>query len=245
MAKSPRKTTGIKPRGAASSRKRSEQRRLSRAENRAARRAAIIAAAVRLFSTRAYDDVSIDDIAEEARVAHGLISYYFDGKRQLLAAALTYLSDEFLEFQSPRPDEVTPSDRIRGFLHRHFQYVRERPAQYRLLMSNSHADGALRIELDEARTAVLISALGCPPPPSPLVHASLKGWAGFLLRVTECWLNDTRLDLDEIVDLSIHVLVAASEIAAGQRFDDATVVAALERTSHTDLALLQAREKAS
>jgi len=49
--------------------------------SRFGRREQLVVAALRLFSERPYEDVSIDDIANEANVAHGLLSYYFGGKR--------------------------------------------------------------------------------------------------------------------------------------------------------------------
>ena len=47
------------------------------------RRRQIIEAARRLFATRDYTSVSMQDIAEEAGVARGLLNHYFGSKREL------------------------------------------------------------------------------------------------------------------------------------------------------------------
>lgn len=48
----------------------------------------LIDAAAELFRQRPYDQVSIDDIAEQAGVTRGLIGHYFDKKRNLYVAVI-------------------------------------------------------------------------------------------------------------------------------------------------------------
>lgn len=48
-----------------------------------ARREQILAAAVRLFGERSYDEVSTTDLAQAAGVARGLLNHYFGTKRDL------------------------------------------------------------------------------------------------------------------------------------------------------------------
>ena len=91
------------------------------------RRALMIDAAVELFSTTPYEDISVDTVCERAGVAHGLVSYYFGGKRGLLAAAVVQAWNELIEHARPRNDELTAAQRLRGYLHRHFEYVRRHP----------------------------------------------------------------------------------------------------------------------
>lgn len=51
-------------------------------------RARILDAASRLFADHGYEQTTLSAVAEEAGVATGLVSYYFAGKRGLLAAVL-------------------------------------------------------------------------------------------------------------------------------------------------------------
>ena len=50
------------------------------------RRAKIIRAAIRVFATKGYNEVSVDDITKDARCSHGLFYHYFDNKAEILAA---------------------------------------------------------------------------------------------------------------------------------------------------------------
>jgi AcrR family transcriptional regulator len=52
------------------------------------RRRQIIAVAQELFAERSYSDVSTTDIAREAGVTHGLLTYHFGSKRNLYLAVL-------------------------------------------------------------------------------------------------------------------------------------------------------------
>jgi len=53
-----------------------------------AKRAELLAAAARSFATRAFDEVSMDDIAADAGVAKGLLFYYFGSKRRCYLAVI-------------------------------------------------------------------------------------------------------------------------------------------------------------
>jgi AcrR family transcriptional regulator len=48
-----------------------------------ARRAELLHAGEAVFTSKPYDDVSIEDIAEAAGVSKNLLYHYFSGKRQL------------------------------------------------------------------------------------------------------------------------------------------------------------------
>ena len=52
------------------------------------RRAQLLTLARQAFSDRSYDDVSIDDLAREAKISKGLLYHYFPTKRDLYVAGL-------------------------------------------------------------------------------------------------------------------------------------------------------------
>ncbi|MCS7125736.1 MAG: TetR/AcrR family transcriptional regulator [Aigarchaeota archaeon] len=51
----------------------------------------IIKAAIELFSTRSYSDVSIDDIASRAKVSKGAVFHYFSSKIDLAEAVMKHI----------------------------------------------------------------------------------------------------------------------------------------------------------
>ena len=57
----------------------------------------IVRAAFRLFRERAYDEVTMEEVAREAGVSKGALFYYFPGKYELAKAAVEYAFHRFLE----------------------------------------------------------------------------------------------------------------------------------------------------
>jgi AcrR family transcriptional regulator len=77
----------------------------TQAERSEATRAALIAAARRLFAERGYAAVGTEEIVREAGVTRGALYHHFDGKRELLRAAYEQLESELsAQFAS----EITP-----------------------------------------------------------------------------------------------------------------------------------------
>ncbi|KHL00831.1 TetR/AcrR family transcriptional regulator [Sinomonas humi] len=75
------------------------------------RRAAIVAAATRLFAEDGYDGVSLRQIAREAGVDAALVHHYFDGKDDLFAASVALPIDP--EALLADIDEQAPAERGR------------------------------------------------------------------------------------------------------------------------------------
>lgn len=195
------------------------------------RRDALVLAAVELFVERPYDEVSIDDLAGAAGVAHGLVSYHFNGKRALFSAAVEYVSDEFLAYcQQPLSDDASRVDHARAALRLHFEYVRRHPARFRLLLPNGQVDPSLQTRLSQSRAEAFADSIGCPSEPPTLIGAGLRGWVVFLDGVTQVWYDDRQLELDDVVELCFQTLVSIVAIATGFRHDLPTVFAAIAET---------------
>jgi len=83
----------------------------SQAERSEATRAAIIAAARRLFAERGYAAVGTEEIARDAGVTRGALYHHFDGKRELMRAVYEQLeaelSAEFAAGVTPGADPLT------------------------------------------------------------------------------------------------------------------------------------------
>src|SRR2546429_2049144 len=58
------------------------------------RRQALINAALKLFNTHLYDEVSVDDIAAEAGMSRPLVYHYYGGKAGVFISALRQTGDD-------------------------------------------------------------------------------------------------------------------------------------------------------
>lgn len=86
--------------------------------------AALIEAAVDLFSQGIPALVSVRDIAAHANVNHGLVHQYFGSKDALVAATIEYLARERAAIVERAPDEATAVHAALRFQHEYPAYTR-------------------------------------------------------------------------------------------------------------------------
>ncbi len=80
-------------------------------------KAAIIAAARKLFAKRGIATVSIRDIAKAAGVSHGLVQQYFGNRKRLVAAIIRNEIEQFGASALP-PEESGPGQELEEVRHR-------------------------------------------------------------------------------------------------------------------------------
>lgn len=182
-------------------------------DQRGNRRSRLVTAALKLFSVRPYDSVYIDDIADEAGVAHGLVSYYFGSKRNLYVAALEQVFSDLQEFTRPQPADGDAAAQIRGITRRHFEYFRAHPQVLLGLLRASPGDTAeatIRESVHRGGVTTFLQLLGLPPDEaSPLLRSALTGSLGFTDKVIIDWLtHDQDVPIDLVVDLCTNMTIA-------------------------------------
>jgi AcrR family transcriptional regulator len=84
-------------------------------------REAIVAAALRLFDERGFDQTTIADIAEAAEIAPRTFFGYFPSKEDVVFDEFPAIYDELARRFRERPDDETAIDALRGWLLDHFQ----------------------------------------------------------------------------------------------------------------------------
>lgn len=107
-------------------------------------RAAVVAAAVALFTRQGYDGTSIGDLARELGVTKSAVYHHVDSKESLLAealdSALAGLEEALAEARS-EDAERTAYDRLRGVVRRSVEVLVERqPAVTLLLRVHGNSD---------------------------------------------------------------------------------------------------------
>ncbi len=91
---------------------RREYRMTARAEAARATATAVLTAAVRLFTDRPYDEVSLDQVAAHAGVAQRTVIRRFGTKEELFVAAMDHAVDEMV-----RERESAPVGDVAGVVH--------------------------------------------------------------------------------------------------------------------------------
>src|SRR3954470_7797474 len=88
-----------------------------------ARRAQLLLLARKAFSDRSYDEVSIDDLAREAKISKGLLYHYFPTKRDLYVAGLSEIANELVDACTDVPDNLPPIESVRTSIDAYLDHI--------------------------------------------------------------------------------------------------------------------------
>jgi AcrR family transcriptional regulator len=175
------------------------------------RREQLLELGVRLLSTRALDELSIETLAEEAGISRGLLYHYFGNKQDFHTAVVQRAADDLYDRTAPTGDG-TPIEQLAGSLARYVDYVTENYQGYvslirgaagghdeiRRIYEDSRA--ALTDRIFEAPVAEEATALGITD--TPAVRLLVRGWSSFVEEVVVEWVRDARgLSRDELLVL--------------------------------------------
>src|SRR5690348_11144513 len=151
-----------------------------------ARRAQLLALARRAFSDRAYDDVSIDDLAREAKISKGLLYHYFPTKRDLYVAALREIADELVQRVTSIPMDQPPVERVRAGLDAYLDHVAQHSRAFVALMRGGiGSDPEVAQVIESVRARLAGRFLEGAPFASLLAgnvrfEVAVRGWIGFV-----------------------------------------------------------------
>ena len=198
-------------------------------------RAALLAAAAELFARKSYNEIYISDIAKEAGVAHGLLSYHFEGKRGLYLAVLENVQDEILELHRPREGENSREERLRGLYRRQIEYRRDHFHTVLAMMRAGGHDPEIDKMYERARRAgaeFVLDVLGLQTEPPPQLRAAVRGLMGMLDEATLDWIShDCDLSVAELEQLIYNATVAVLRTVQSTHSDICAVVDELDFTS--------------
>ncbi len=87
-----------------------------------------------MFTDTSYDALSMDDIAKQARVAKGLIYYYFKSKRGYYLAIIEDSVDELVS-RAAGSTELPPHERVHRTIDGYLRYAEHHQAAYRTIIT--------------------------------------------------------------------------------------------------------------
>lgn len=172
------------------------------------RRAQLLELGLRLFSERAYDEVSIDDIAREAGVSKGLLYHYFGGKRAFYVACVAHAAEALLDRIEPSADQ-SEAERAGAGLEAYLRFVEERAGAYSALMrSGIGNDPEVMAILEAARATIvarMLEGMGLTQP-RPVFRLAARSWIGQVEAACLEWLERGEPDRATVVKLLLGAL---------------------------------------
>ncbi|MCA9710320.1 MAG: TetR/AcrR family transcriptional regulator [Myxococcales bacterium] len=175
------------------------------------RRAQLLELGLRLFGTRAYDEVSIDDIAAAANVSKGLLYHYFGGKRAFYVAVVRDGARRLREAIEPDPRLPPPARALAG-LDAYLRFVEERADAYAALVTGGlGADPEIFAILEQTREAQvgrILASVGLHAP-RPAYRLALRAWIGGVETACVDWLRDPALPRAQLLALLLGSLQGA------------------------------------
>jgi AcrR family transcriptional regulator len=181
------------------------------------RRRQLVALGMELFSQRTYDDVSIDELAQDAGISKGLLYHYFPTKRHFYIETVREAARQLLE-RTATPDGMDPLERLRAGLDAYVDYVARHGKPYQaLLRSGVGADTEVTKIVDATRDAFCARLVEAAPDDArgPLVRVALRGWVGFVESATLEWLDQKKkIDRVALRGVLMKVLVEAVSAAS-------------------------------
>lgn len=192
------------------------------------RRQALINSALKLFNTRPYDEVSVDDIAADAGMSRPLVYHYYGGKAGVFITALRQTGDDVV---AAIAKAVTndPENWLTAGLSAFFDHIQANPIGLTaLLRHGSLPGGEDRQVLDEIRDRIIKLILFKlePPSDSPVLQSVLGGWVAMVETMGRGWLRQGQPTREELETLLPELLRAVLGTAA---WHDAAVAAVLPR----------------
>lgn len=176
------------------------------------RRAQLLGLARSAFSDRAYDDVSIDDIATEAKISKGLLYHYFPTKRDLYVAGLREIANELVQAVLGVPGDLAPIERARAGIDAYLDHITRHARAYVSLMRGGiGSDPEVAEVVESVRTQLADTFLKDHPfapvlAGNPRFETGLRGWIGFVEGATIDWCVQPKLSRTDLRELLVQIL---------------------------------------
>ncbi|OXM73822.1 MULTISPECIES: TetR/AcrR family transcriptional regulator [Amycolatopsis] len=177
----------------------------------AARRAELLDAGARLFAAKPYDEVLMEDIADEAGVSRALLYRYFPTKPGLFAAVYRQAADNLLS-QARFESGASIPDQISAALEAHFDYFAAHRntvlAANRTLAGDRGVQAVIDDELTVLRERVL-DAARLPDEVRGVVSAIVLSWLTFVRTLCVEWLTTGSVTREQLHDICLGALLGA------------------------------------
>lgn len=173
------------------------------------RREQLLELGLRLFGTRAYDEVSIDDIAAEAGISKGLLYHYFGSKRAFYLATIDVAAGKLLTALTSVDPTLPGPAKARAGLVAYLDFVEERAEAYAALVTGGlGADPEVARVLEMTRAAIvadILNGLGLTEA-RPVFALAMRTFIGGVEAAALQWLANRHVERATLVTfLTAHM----------------------------------------
>jgi AcrR family transcriptional regulator len=195
-------------------------RRASSAPSRAGgaidRRQSLLDAGTEILTSKRLSDVSVDEIADRAGVAHGLLFHYFGSKEQFQVEVIRSLyarkAARFLANTEPDPARW-----LRRDLEIVVSGLEARPRFALLVGSNDPNASPKLYELVRGLQAMLVDRYAVrleAAPASAVLRLALIGYMAATMAVVATWLDTGQPERSELIAMLVDTFVATIQTAS-------------------------------
>jgi AcrR family transcriptional regulator len=184
-----------------------------------ARREQLLELGVQMLSSRTLDELSVEDLAEQAGISRGLLFHYFRNKQDFHRAVVQRAADDLLNTTAP-DGSLQPIPQLSQSLEHYIDYVTANYSGYvSLVRGAASGDHALREIFDQTRDVLTrritdnIAAFGLSD--SPTVRLLARGWSAMVEEVVLSWVPDPQISKAELLRVLTATLPAMLSVQQG------------------------------
>ena len=172
------------------------------------RRSELIDVGARMFAAKPYDDVLMEDVAEQAGVSRALLYRYFPGKRDLFAAIYRQAADKLLATAKFDPDRPV-ADQVTAALEAHIDYFVANRNTVLAANRTLAGDRVIQTIIDEECATLrqrLLDVAGFDARVRETVSAVLTSWLVFVRVLCVEWLVEEAFSRTELREICLGAL---------------------------------------
>ncbi|HET6547827.1 MAG TPA: TetR/AcrR family transcriptional regulator [Solirubrobacter sp.] len=181
------------------------------------RRRRLLELGAELFTSFAYDELSMAKIARRAGISKALLYHYFPSKEAYFLATLEEKAAELADRTQPDP-ELSPFEQLSKSLDAYLAWVEENAGSFDKMIRSSGVP-EVRALLDRVRAETaqrILDGLSKDDAPSPLLRTTVRGWLGFMDGACLDWIEHRDLERAELHGLLLATLLGAVLAAGGE-----------------------------
>jgi AcrR family transcriptional regulator len=175
------------------------------------RRRSLLELGLELFSSRPYDDISIEEIARTAGMSKGLLYHYFPSKRDFYVECLRAVKHRFQIDTEPDP-ELPPVEQLRSSLSGYLDHMQKHHASYKALLRGGIGSDPEVIEIYESSRRLVMDRVlvgNGAADDHGILRIAVRGWICFCEEAAVQWAEAGGADKEELLAVLVAVLTTA------------------------------------